>query len=305
MILPTQVTAYLEAVRRMANRRRPDIVSILMCGSYAIGGYAQSGSDVDLLVVLADRVPRDIKNVIAAELAALEITHGLRERPTSRLRHFYSVCDRRIGGFKSVTMCSKRDLLSANAAAVFQVSALAESLLISTHIFCFATIMTSAQMIWGEDVRSRTPLPAITGRHLTKNCISHLLRNACVLLGYLILPNATKYSMSILRGFLHDCYYTCTSRVASIEEEIDFFQARLGKHGAFEQLRSLRREYRASPAFIVSCFGALVRMHSMAVRERRLRPTGVTVAAAPPSCGAYIPLRREQSIPPRDPEAFS
>lgn len=269
MVLPINLMGYLDEVRHMADEKSYGIVSIGIFGSVAIGGFSQSVSDVDLLVVLADGVPQEIKHVISCKLTALELKHGLRECPTSRLKHIYSVCDRKIGGFNSITICYKRDLLLENAAAIFDVNPVAEFFLISWHTFVFAHIVVTAKTIWGEDFLYRLHIPAITHGHLFKSCILNLMRNACTFLGYPILPNATKYSMSILKGFLHNCYFVYTSRTAPIEEEIDFFRTKLGECKAFAQLLLLRREYRPSLGFIASCFRVLVQLYAVTVRENK------------------------------------
>ncbi len=269
MKLPINLIEYLDEVRRMADKKSYGIVSIGMFGSIIVGGFSRYVSDVDLLVVLADGVPRKSKHAISCELEALEIKHGLREYPTSRLKHIYSVCDRKIGGFNSITICYKRDLLSENAAAIFDVNPVAEFLLVSWHTFIFSQIIVTTKTIWGEDFISHLHLPAITKGHLIKNCILNLIRNVCSFLGYPILPNATKYAMSILKGFIQNCYFVYTSRTAPIEEEIDFFRTKLGERKAFTQLLLLRREYRSSLGFIASCFRVLVQLYAVTVRENK------------------------------------
>ena len=122
-------------------------------------------------------------------------------------------------------------------------------------------------MVWGEDLRDRILVPPISRRCLARNFRLHLLRNACALLGYPLLPNATQYSMTILKGFLHDCYFVYTSRLASTDEEVAFLRTKLGNTEALDRLVSLRREYRPSPGFVLRCFGALARVYAVTVRE--------------------------------------
>jgi predicted nucleotidyltransferase len=266
--LPLNVRSYIDEVIQLAGKRSPTIVSVAMFGSVAKGGFSQSVSDVDLIVALADEVPQETKRMINSELAALELKHKLRERPKSKREVVYSEIDRMAGQFKSHFACYKRDLLSGNTAAVFDIIPLAESLLLSTHIG-FANIVTSAKTVWGEDLLRKIHIPALTKGHLAKTCVSFLLLNACALLGYPVLPNATKYSMSVLKWMLHNCYFCYTLKSATVEDEINFFRRKLGQRKEFLELLSLRREYRPSFRFIKNCFKILIELYGVTTRENR------------------------------------
>lgn len=267
---------YLDAVRQTADRRRQDIVSIWIFGSASIGGFSSAVSDVDLMIVLADDVTQDMKSDIRCEFEALECKHGLRACPNGRLEHLSAVCDQKIGGFKSLTLCYRRDLLAGNVSAVFEANALAELVNNTTHLFCFASIVNSAQTIWGDDLVPRIPIPAITKKHFFKTLIVHLLRNACAFLGYPILPNGTKYSTAILKGFLHDCYFIYKAKGAPIEEEINFFRTKIGESKVFAQLLSLRGTYRPSPEFIIRCFRVMARLYTVTLRDNTFPFTVMT-----------------------------
>jgi hypothetical protein len=149
---------------------------------------------------------------------------------------------------------------------VFDVNPLVESLILSTHIG-FASIVKSSTVIWGEDFRRQIHIPALTKAHLVKNCAAFLSLNACALLGYPFLPNATAYSMSALKWMLHSCYFCYALESATIEDEIDFFHTKLGEHGPLSELLSLRREHRPSFAFIRRCFGTLIQLYFLTARE--------------------------------------
>lgn len=265
MIVPAQVAGYLDDVGRLADGQVHPIVSVLVFGSVAVGGFSGS-SDVDLVVVLADGAPREAIQAAGRELAALETRHGLRE-PEASVTWAQSVCDRRLGGLKSVTVCYRRDLLSGDVAAVFGLNRPAALLFGSTYRFCLAAIATSARTVWGEDCARDVPVPPITRRTLLENHLLHLVRNACTLVGYAALPNATRYSRSILEGFVHDCHFVYTSTFTTIEEEVEFFRAKLGEPTVLAQLLSLRSEHRRSLVFTLRCFPALFRLHAVTRRE--------------------------------------
>ena len=70
----------------------------------------------------------------------------------------------------------------------------------------------------------------------------------------------TKYAMAVKRS-VHNCYFCYELRRASLEEEISFFEHRLGSNRTLTQLLALRREYRTSFIFVVCCIPTLVRLH--------------------------------------------
>ena len=291
------ITDYLDAVRQTADTRRRDIVSIWIFGSASIGGFSSPVSDVDLMIVLADDVTQDVKSDIRCAFEALERKHGLGKFPNGRLEHLSALFDEKIGGFKSLTLCYRRDLLSGNVSAVFEANALAELVNHTTHLFCFASIVNSAHTIWGEDLIARIPLPSITERHLFKTLLAHLLRNACAFLGTPILPNGTKYSTAILKGFLHDCYFVYKGRGAPLEEEMKFFCTKIGESKVLGQLLCLRKTYRASPGFIIRCFRVLVRLYAVTLRENSF-PTTVVKPHAYQTSDSFlkdsVPARRQR-----------
>lgn len=262
------VRNYIDDLILLAETRSSEIVSVSIFGSAAKNGFSQSVSDVDLIVALADEVPRETKRMISGELVALEVKHKLRKPPGSKRDAVYMRIDVAAGQFLSHFVCYKRDLLSGNRAAVFEVNHLAESLLFPAHI-AFANIITSAKVIWGEDFLDKVHIPTLSKVHLAKNCASFLLLNACALLWYPILPNATKYSMSTLKWMLHGCYFCYTLKSATVEEEIDFFRTKVGASKVFLELLSLRREYQASLGFIIGCFRVLIQLHVVTVKENK------------------------------------
>jgi hypothetical protein len=74
-------------------------------------------------------------------------------------------------------------------------------------------------------------------------------------------PAITKYAMGVLKSSVHSCFFCYELRRASLEEEINFFERRLGSNRTLIQLLALRREYRNSFTFVVRCIPTLVRLH--------------------------------------------
>ena len=265
--LPVKVRVYVDEVLKIANERSLEIVSISLFGSVAKGGFSQSVSDVDLIVALADKVPPKAKELISSDLTELELKHRLRERPKSKTEFVYSQIDRMAGQFKSHFVCYERDLLSGNSSAVFGWHPFAEPIF-STRIG-FANIVTSAKTIWGKDLLKQAHVQPIRKWHLTNNCLSFLSLNALAFLAFPILPNATKYSMSVLKWMIHNCHFCYTLKAATIEEGVEFFRNKLEHDRALLELLSLRQEYRPSLKFVKDCFRMLVHLYAVTARENR------------------------------------
>ena len=84
-----------------------------------------------------------------------------------------------------------------------------------------------------------------------------------------VLPGATKYAMGVLKRSLHNCFFCYHGRRATLEEEVGFFQRRLGSSRTLEQLLALRDEYRCSFAFVIRCLPTLVRLHLRTAFDNR------------------------------------
>ena len=266
---------YLDEVVEVAGKRSPDIVSIIIFGSVAKGGFSPAVSDVDLMVVLADEVSPKTKERLYSDLAGLELKHNLRERPKSGVEIMQKWFDRMAGQFKSQFVCYRRDFLSGNRAKVFGINPYVESLILTTSV-AFASIVTSARTIWGEDLLPDVSLPLLTKGHLAKNCRGFLMLNAGALLAYPVIPNATKYSMSALKWMIHCCYFCSRLRSAALEEEVEFFRDKVAEDTALIELLSLRQEYRPSLRFIWNCFGAIRGLYATTARETKF-PISVRV----------------------------
>ena len=91
--------------------------------------------------------------------------------------------------------------------------------------------------------------------------------NAGALVVFPVLPNATKYSMSALKWMLHTCHFCVALKSSTIEEAVEFFQGRIEAEATLSELLSLRRHYRPSFRFVKGCFGTIVRLYSVTVKE--------------------------------------
>ena len=84
-----------------------------------------------------------------------------------------------------------------------------------------------------------------------------------------VLPDATKYAMGALKHSLHSCFFCYHQRTTSLEDEVAFFNQRLGTSRTLVELLSLRRQYRRSLAFAIRCLPTLARLHLRTARDNR------------------------------------
>ena len=123
------------------------------------------------------------------------------------------------------------------------------------------SIVGSAVTVWGEELLPRIPLSPIRRVDVWKafhGLFAQVLLSVAVLP---VLPNATKYAMGSLKRSVHNCFFCYHGRRAALEEEVDFFQRRIGQSRTLAQLLDLRREYTRSFAFVVRCLPTLMRLH--------------------------------------------
>lgn len=87
------------------------------------------------------------------------------------------------------------------------------------------------------------------------------------LAAYGFLPDATRYAMVALKHSLHSCYFCYHLKTTALDEEVAFFQNRLGESQTLQRLLDLRRQYRKSFGFVLRCLPALLRLHLRTVLD--------------------------------------
>ena len=79
--LPARVQAYIEALVQTCAQDRVPLVSVVLFGSAAKGGFSGDVSDVDLILVVADDTSRVNRRRLGEVVARLEAVHGLEVQP--------------------------------------------------------------------------------------------------------------------------------------------------------------------------------------------------------------------------------
>jgi hypothetical protein len=252
------VQSYLDPLVQLCLRGDWSVVSVIVFGSAAKGGFSSGVSDVDSIIVLEDGATRPDKMLLASEVSRLEISHGLRApelRPKTKLEAF---AERSGGNALSSFVCCRSDLLSGSVARVLGLRR-AEALFVDRIVF--ANIIASAVTVWGEDLLPRVPVPEVRRVDVFKALFALAGQVLLGIAGFSVMPDATKYATGALKRSLHSCFFCYQSRTAPLQEEVAFFRHILGEHAVLDDLLALRQHYRRSFRFVVRCLPTLARLH--------------------------------------------
>src|SRR5262245_58252351 len=111
--LSPHVQTYLDELIRTCARIEQPLVTVIVFGSAASGGFS-TDSDVDLMIVVPDDTAPQAKRHLQAEVARLEIAHGF--RPVHFPGAFRTRIERAVGHLFSCFICTRDDLMSGDVA---------------------------------------------------------------------------------------------------------------------------------------------------------------------------------------------
>lgn len=260
-IFAPRVESYLQELVRACAAIEQPLVSVILFGSSASGGFS-SGSDVDLLIVVPDDTTPESQRTLRSAVTRLEIVHGFRPaRPPQRVQ---ARIERAVGHLFSCFICTRGDLISGDVARILDLRTW-EAPFVDRIVL--ATIVASAVTAWGEDLLREVPVPPVRRLDVFRALFGFSCQVVLIVEAFPVLPDATKYAMGVLKHSLHSCFFCYQRRTVPLEEEIDFFTARLGRSRTCEELLSLRRQYRKSIGFVIRCLPTIVRLHLRTARD--------------------------------------
>ena len=263
--MANRVQQYLDEVARVHARGVISLVSVILFGSATSGAFSES-SDVDLIIVIPNETSQIDRRFLHGLLTDLEIAHGFR-LPESQAKNRLEMFAEHAGGHAHPCfICTRDDLKSGDVARVFSLRA-AEELFLERMFL--ASVIVSARTVWGEDLLSLVPLPSLRRLDVFK---AFFRLTGLVLLSaaaFPILSDATKYAMGALKHSLHSCYFCYHLRTAPLEEEVAFFNSRLGRSRTLLDLLNQRQQYHRSFAFVLRCVPILFRLHLRTVWDNR------------------------------------
>jgi predicted nucleotidyltransferase len=264
--LPARVRSYIEAlVQRCAQNGAP-LVSVVLFGSAATGGFSGDVSDVDVIIVVSDAASRETRRQLGEDVSRFETLHELRPATTPSTGGARARIERAVGHGISCFVCTRKDLISGDVARVLDLRRW-EAPFVDRIVF--ASIVTSAMTVWGEDLLPQVPVPSVRRFDVFKALFGFSSQVLLSVMTFPMLPDATKYAMGVLKHSLHSCFFCYHRRTTALEEEVAFFNGRLGASRTLAELLSLCRQYRPSFAFVLRCLPTLARLHLRTARDNQ------------------------------------
>jgi predicted nucleotidyltransferase len=264
--LPGRVQAYIEALVQTCAQDRALLVSVVLFGSAAKGGFSGDVSDVDLIIVVSDDASRAKRVRLGEEVARLETVRGLRPAASHPPGGIQARIERAVGYGVSCFVCTRSALISGDVARVLDLRPW-EALFVDRIVF--ASIVASAITVWGEDLLPRIPVPSVRRLDVFKALFGFSNQVLLSAATFPVLPDATKYAMGVLKHSVDSCFFCYHQRTTTLEDEVDFFNRRRAASRTLVELLSLRRQYRWSFAFVIRCLPTLARLHLQTARDNR------------------------------------
>jgi len=266
--LPPAVAAYLDDIAREHTTLALPLVSLILFGSAATGGYAAAGSDVDLLVVVSDDTDAPTRLRVRNRVAAIEARYALvkpRTRPVSALGGvLVALADRLTANVRSFFVCTRADLLSGEPKRILAIPAFQARFVDRAAI---PSIVRSGVTMWGEDLLSVVPLPPLRRLDVAMAFFGLWNQLLFTIAAYPLLPGATKYAMDALKHSVHNCYFCHRGWPASLAVEVAYFEELYGPMPTLRELLVLRQAYRPSFMFALRCVPTLARLHMRTARD--------------------------------------
>jgi hypothetical protein len=132
-----------------------------------------------------------------------------------------------------------------------------------------ASVIVSAKTVWGEELLPLIPLPPLRRLDVFKalfGLAGLILLSAAA---FPVLSDATRYGMGALKHSLHSCYFCYHLKTDPLNEEVEFFNSRLGRSRTLLELLNQRRKYHRSFAFVLRCIPVLFRLHLRTAWDNR------------------------------------
>ena len=252
--VPVRVQAYIETIVHTCADGGRALVSVVLFGSAAIGGWVEAVSDVDLILVVPDCATDEDMNRVRSEVERIEILHRLRNHSAHDQPALERFLDRLTAHDRTFFICTRSDLLSGDIGRILRIH---PSQAIFVDRIVLANLVAYGITVWGEVMLPLIPVAPIRRFDVFKALFSLFPMALLCAAIFPLHPAMTKYAMAVLKSSVHSCFFCYELRRASLEVEISF----LGSNRTLIQLLALRREYRDSFPFVVCCIPTLVRLH--------------------------------------------
>lgn len=256
--VPARVRAYVETiVERCADGGRA-LAGVVLFGSAAIGGWSEAISDVDLILIVPDDATNEAIGQLRTEVERIESACSFGNHSGRRKPALEKFLDKVTAHDRTFFICTRSDLLSGNIERILRIHPL-QAIFVDRIVL--ANFVASGITMWGDAILPLVPIAPIRRFDVLKALFSQFPMALLSAVMFPLYPAMTRYAMVVLKGSVHSCFFCHELRRASLEEEVRFFEGRLGSNPALRQLLDLRREYRNSFLLVVRCIPTLLRLH--------------------------------------------
>ncbi|MFX0068454.1 MAG: nucleotidyltransferase domain-containing protein [Promethearchaeota archaeon] len=234
--LPERVKAYLDVLVKKVNQIAADrLVSVLLFGSYAKGQPDPEKSDLDLVMVLDDKVSWGDIDVIDRMVEGLEIAYGFSRPPKTRLERLFRTIERATGMFASHFICKKSDILRGDFRRIFSVSRIFERLLAPSRLV-FNAILSHAVTVYGDDILDKIRRPVIDIKQWLKSLSMCFLLSLSGFLAFFLSKKAERFLEEATKWSFLNTYCYVFGQSPSFQKIIRFYSKK-GLRLAEESLR--------------------------------------------------------------------
>jgi predicted nucleotidyltransferase len=156
--VPFRFQAYVDAIVRTCADGGRALVSVVLFGSAAIGGWVETVSDVDLILVVPDTVADEDMDRLRSEVERVEILHRVRSHSAHGQPALERFLDRVTAHDRTFFICTRGDLLSGNIGRILRIH---PSQAIFVDRIVLANFVASGITVWGEAILPLVPVAPI------------------------------------------------------------------------------------------------------------------------------------------------
>jgi len=157
-VVPFRVQAYVETIIRTCADGGRALVSVILFGSAAIGGWVETVSDVDLILVVPDCATNEDTARLRSEVERIEILHRLRSHSAHGQPALEKFLDGVTAHERTFFICARGDLLSGNIGRILRIHPL-QAIFVDRIVL--ANFVASGITVWGEAILPLIPVAPI------------------------------------------------------------------------------------------------------------------------------------------------
>jgi predicted nucleotidyltransferase len=241
------------------------IKAIVLFGSVAHGDFNKI-SDVDILLILHDSVPRSRIYQVEPLLKALEYKYQLAEYPSSWHMRINATIEKSTGMYCSHFVCRESDWTHQNFARIFNINRLL-ALILAPNRLVLDSLAHGSKILYGT-IQFPPPLSRYPSQQILKSLSVSLI---LAIGGFLILPFRSTYIKYLLESYkwaLRSCYYFLFHRSSSIKAVAATFHNFGISKEFLQRFLNLRNHPDKDPRFFFALFYELIHIHIITLQYR-------------------------------------